>query len=305
MQLNEDFNVYRQEMISVYHHVNDLVVAQEVGRRLYLNIDEFQRVVGLYPEIEVRVVIAQDKKQYELFIEGFPRMFEFSQAFYNPRINTIFIRNIDEMGNMERLHTVVFHEYIHLFINFFWEKIPLWFNEGTAVFFSENISWDRQFIFVRNYIFNRKMNLADVVLTYPDITGEYADHQDVWQYFYTVSALAVRYLYNNHREGFYRFWEYTNSDQRSGELNFEDFNRIFLQSFLLTPGMFYAEFEVYLQKYAITSFFIYIGGLLWGILPFILIIARLKKWFREKKIIRNWGEDKAETDNCFDKKELV
>jgi len=272
------------ENILLFADQKDLQIARNIAFIFDNDIQNFQKKAGAYLDIPVVVFIAPDEKEYQNWTDKSSKIMEFSLAFYNNRNKTIYIKNPKNLKSLAALRRILLHEYIHHFVNHFWKNPPLWFNEGMAVFFSNDLGIDREFNFIKNYIFGNSRSLERMKYHYPKNRIE-------WESFYAKSGLAVKYLYNHRRKEFYRLWDHSFPNR--------NFDSAFLKSFYFTPKDFSAFFEEYSKTHFRAEILLASTGIIWGVLPLILIIGVVRKKIRNRIIKERWEREiavKEETD---------
>ena len=238
--------------------------------------------VGQYPDLVVNIYIAADRQEYHFLTSNDSAILEFSQAFYSSYRDTIYIRNPRDLQKYNSLSKILIHEYIHIFVDHYIEDPPLWFNEGMAVYFSNDLSIDREFNFIINYIMGNSRELREMIHYYPENRIE-------WESFYAKAALAVKYLYQKKRNQFYHFWELATRE--------DNFRSIFVKSFHLTPLDFSQKFEEYSKSHFKMEILLASTGLIWSILPLILILGMIRKTIKNRKIKKQWEREEVLVQN--------
>ena len=271
----ENLDVFSVRNIDIYHHQRDNKIVQQLVDYIHQDIDEFQRAIGFYPDIETKIVVAPDKEFYRNLVSDYAGVIEFSEAFYSGKDGKIYIRNLRDLSQLNRLRTTVLHEYIHHFIDSFYESVPLWFHEGMAVFFSGDLGFDRELTFAKDFLLGNTQPLSEMVNNYPSSRVR-------WGAFYTKSALAMKYLYSRHTEEFYRFWDLAEETS--------NFERAFITAFNMTPKMFSHHFDEHIDKRFKTEILLSFTGILWSMFPLFLIIAWLRKKIIAHNIKKKWDE---------------
>ncbi len=273
------------EYITVLAVERDKQLALNLAEELYHDIERFQQHIGTYQQIPITIVMARDDKDYATMTERGSGIIEFSLAFYDHRDKMIYMKNPRDIRNYNTLRKVLLHEYIHRFIDYHMDNVPLWFHEGMAVFFSEDLSFDRYLNLIVSNILSRTRPLEEMKYRYPKQRME-------WESFYAKSALAIRYLYTNYSHNFFSFWQIAQKES--------DFNAVFVQSFYITPDMFSNMFDEYLTKQFRTEIILASTGLLWVILPLIFLIALVRRSIKNKKIREKWEEDNIDREMDYD-----
>ena len=140
------------ENIILIGNASDIKVLEHVISQFDEAIFGFQKSVGSYLAEPITIKIAADETEYLSWTKGTSRIIEFSQAFYSGKTDTIYLRNPSKMQSLNRLQRIMLHEYIHHFVAKFSADVPLWFNEGMAVYFSGDMGFDREFNFAKNHV---------------------------------------------------------------------------------------------------------------------------------------------------------
>ncbi len=273
-------NIQKQyENIILIGNTSDIQVLEHLISQFDEAIFGFQKSVGSYLSEPITIRIAADETEYQSWTKGTSRIIEFSQAFYSRKTDTIYLRNPSKMQSLNRLQRIMLHEYIHHFVSRFVADVPLWFNEGMAVYFSGDMGFDREFNFARNHILGNTRPLNMMKYSYPR-------NQIEWESFYAKSGLAVKYLYTKKRVEFYRLWDYMSRQQT--------FESAFMKAFLMTTSEFSKFFEEYTKTRFRTEILLASTGMIWSVLPLVLIIGFIRKKIRNKKRIKEW---EIEEDN--------
>ena len=264
------------ENITLSGKQKDIEIIQKVLMQFDADIRNFQRSVGSYLDSKINIKIAADKEEYNTWTKGSGKVIEFSQAFYNRKTNTIFLRHPSELKSLTALKRILLHEYIHHFVGKFWRNPPLWFNEGMAVYFTGDLGFEREMNFARNYVLGNSRSLEMMKYHYPR-------NQIEWESFYAKSGLAVKYLYQKKQE-FYRLWDNSIPD---GE-----FENAFRKSFLMTTRDFSIIFEEYARTHFRAELLLASTGMIWSILPLVLIAGVIRKKIKNRKQLKVWkGEE--------------
>ncbi|MDY6915472.1 MAG: hypothetical protein SVM86_04060 [Candidatus Cloacimonadota bacterium] len=263
--------VYNLHNITVDYSNTKFKYVKQIAADFSNNIFEFHRKLGKYPDLPIKIIIAADEKDYTNYTSSKARIIEFSQAFYRDGI--IYMRNPADLQNFNRIHKIMLHEYIHHFVHHFFRNAPLWFHEGMAVYFSDDMSFDREFIFMRNHFLGTSLSLNEMKYRYPE-------NRSQWQAFYTKSALAVKYLATKERKKFVNFWHLAKPKS-----NFLD---VFTKSFYYSPAEFSDIFEKNSKTRFIYGILITFSSLIWLILPLILLIGWFRKYLHGKKLQKMW-----------------
>ena len=83
MMINIKASEINYEEISIKCPPKNIKFANELGRILYENIETFQKRIGSYPDLPVKIVIAEDNEEYVHFTSKNKGIIQFSEAVYN------------------------------------------------------------------------------------------------------------------------------------------------------------------------------------------------------------------------------
>lgn len=259
--------------IRVYDE-KDEKYAHELKMLFSERMDKFQKRVKHYPDIHVYIRITPNDKFYNDLIKSKAKILQFSQGFTDLRTKEIFLRNPRSIRNLDLYNQLVLHEYIHLFVNYYWQDAPLWFHEGMAVYFSEGITFDKYSNFMRLYAYKPINLIKEYPRTYPD-------NPHFYEAYYFQSAQAVRKLYDDQQEDFEELWDYNN-------LKFDD---AYFKAFNSSWYIYINEFDSDIQKNFLNGIIFLVISLIWSTLPVLIIIGALRKKRINKKLMKDWEKD--------------
>ncbi len=270
---NKNYEKIHYRDIILFAEAKDTLAASHFIIQLDKDVQSFQKSVGSYLDIPVKIVVAPNNNVYEEWTQNHSAIMEHSLGFYNRRSMTIFLKNPKHLKNVSNIRKLLLHEYIHHFVGCFWKDPPLWFNEGMAVYFSGDLGINRELNFAKNYILGNSRKLTQMKKIYPKNMIE-------WESFYAKSGLAVKYLYSKKRNSFHKLW-----DKAGTSKNFES---AFLNSFFMSTRAFSDQFEDYSKTNFRVEILMASTGLIWGVLPLILIAGVIRKKIKNKKTVESW-----------------
>ncbi|HNW99735.1 MAG TPA: hypothetical protein PLE74_00810 [Candidatus Cloacimonadota bacterium] len=239
----------------------DAKYAQFLLKRVDERISNFQEDVGFYPDKALTIVIAPDKKFYDQIAQELGPIGEQSQALFTSGHNVVYIRSPRDGTAFQGIEDTILHEYIHYFVSMSYRDAPLWFHEGMAVYFSGQYNWEMGYTLAKTYMMGSEMPLAEMT--------RYPENRLEWSAFYAKSAMAVRYLSMQHKDQFSRFWHYSEKTH--------SFQTAFYQAFYQTFNGFCAEADDAIKREMIGYMILVISGLIWGLLPIVLIFGYFRK----------------------------
>ncbi len=224
-------------------------------------IDDFQMTIGAYPDFIAKIYLSHDKNDFKNITNSFGGITEYSNAFYDSGSKKIFIKSYFDVDNRNEFYTILLHEYIHAFIDDSLDKVPLWFHEGMAVYFSQQYSTQMALNLGIDYLTNDVKRLDKMENNYPVNSLNLSS-------FYAKSAQAVRFLHKEYPNGLSKMFN------KKG-----NFNIVFTSSFNMTKKMFYQKFEKKFTRGVYLNIIYAIVSVLWMVLPVIILIG----WYRQSK----------------------
>jgi hypothetical protein len=266
------------ENINIYSEQPEF--AEDLAKNLSQDIFDFQKKIGKYPEFPINIYIAADKKQFQKWVGENSGIIEHSQAFYNSKSKAIFARNLSEIRSVSRMRKLLLHEYIHAFVRQYWQKGPLWFNEGLAVYFAGELDINREINFVKEYIMGKSVPLWQMKYNYPK-------QRINVESFYAKSGLAMKYLFNNKRSEFYHLWDRAEEGK--------SFESAFLLSFRYTTRDFSAFFEEYSKTHFRAEMLLASTSIIWGFFPIIFLLVIVIRKIRNRRILIKWEAEEKKT----------
>ncbi len=272
-------SVWPQTDIRQFDQITLIAAEKDMKAGMYLaelltdRIDQFQIKMGLFPEFRYTIHIAANDKEYQRFTGNAGGIIEFSDAFYSRKDQTAYVRNPADLHSLDKTITILMHEYIHAFVFRYFRNAPLWFHEGMAVYFTEGLPYERFLSFIQLYVFGDMPSLNDMTDHYPKNPVE-------WEAFYMKSAYAIDYMLKTNPRQFFRFWD--------SALPVRDFDRSMLVGFQASKERIGARFDEYLRSKVRLEMLVGVSIIIWTLMPFLAIIAWIRKKFVNRKIHREW-----------------
>ena len=261
------FEVYSSNQ-SFSEQVNRILEAGYSKASAYFQIDLRQKV---------QVFVTSDAFEFDRLVG--PNLPDWSIACAIPEQNLIVLKSPDRYHYRKELSEVLYHELTHIFLGKALGNLslPLWMNEGLAVWFSEKWGWGEKILVARAVLTGSVFSLSQI------------DSLDYFraskaQLAYALSFLAVSYLETQYGQG--AFLKLVNNYRAGQNLN---------QAFLSVTGLdylsFQKEFEEMVRKrynwIAIFSDSI----VLWTGLALLFVLLYFVKKVRTKKILQRWERE--------------
>jgi hypothetical protein len=257
----------------------DQKFANELKMLFSEKMDKFQKKIKQFPDIHVYIRITPNDAFYKDLIKSKPKILEFSQGFTDLRTKEIFLKNPRSIRNLDEYNELVLHEYIHLFVNYYWADAPLWFHEGMAVYFSEGISFEKYSNFMRIYTYKPMNLLKEYPTVYPDKTSLY-------EAYYFQAAQAVKNLVDEEPDRFYSLWDKRNMK----------FNDAWFTNFNTSWYVYINNFDSQIQKNFLNGIIFTLISLIWMAIPFLIIIGAIRKKLINKRIMKEWEKTQIEEE---------
>ena len=242
-------------------------------REFAREIVRFQFEMKSFPDIEVNIQIAPDKKTYEAWSAEKNIRVHNNIGFADLRNSQIFIQNPRFIRGTRKIINLLLHEYIHIFIHYHFDDAPLWFHEGLAWFYSENISLNQTFQFMANNAFHKNFLLIKYAYSYPD------NNSDIEPYYFQAAMLA-RMLNDDYKTQLQSLFDFSALNQ--------SFTEAFMNSFYITDVDFLRFFEIELKNFFRLNIYKGLVLMTWMCFPIFLIIAKIKKNHKTRKILAEW-----------------
>ncbi len=270
----------QQNLIATSHFQifsQDKNFGQVVGSILEKSYKSFTDFFGESTAVPVKVYVAESKIEFQELV-GI-ELPEWSLAVAVPKRNVIVIKSPSWHKSGKSLSEVLQHELAHLFLfNYLDDRyLPLWLNEGFAVWQSEKWGWDDRILMAKAVLTGSLLSLTkiDSLNRFPESKAQLG---------YAQSFLGVNYI---------------NSEY--GEENFKKLLALLKNgenldsAFLKTTGSDYAGFEAEYLSYAKKQYnwvTLILGGFpFWTLLALVFIGLYIYKKRRSKKILQKWEKE--------------
>lgn len=254
----------------------DQEFAQRIAERLPSIIAVTNKKVGFYPTGQLKIKIVHSRAKFRQLIESSTHLPEKSLALAIPSLSTIIALNPASMPTKTDYFKVLTHEYLHLLLNKIsgGKHIPLWFNEGFVQYFAGQWSFKREVQFVMSALQGKTLNLNLYSYHYPE-------HNAQVQIFYMQSYFTFKKLITSYSQKKVQNF-------LDGLLEQNDFRTNFITYFGISVQDFLKRTRESIPSHIILSLFYSGFGIIWVIIPVILIIAYIRKKFVAKKIEEEW-----------------
>lgn len=226
---------------------------------------------------EVKVHVAESEEKFKTLVgEKIP---EWTLAVALPSRNTIVIKSPSWHKSGKSINEVLQHELAHLFlVNYIDEQyLPLWINEGFAVWQSEKWGWDDRILIARAVLTGSLLPLARI-----DSLNHFSESKAHLSY--AQSFLGVNYI--NSEYGPENFKKLLSLVKNGENLD---------SALLKTTGSYYADFEAEYLAYVKKRYnwmMLILGDFpFWTLLAIIFVGLYLYKRRRSKKILQKWEKE--------------
>ncbi|MBP9036754.1 MAG: hypothetical protein KBG38_03055 [Candidatus Cloacimonas sp.] len=231
------------------------------------NIDSFQMNIGVYLDLLAPVYLIENNTSYQTLSLGKAKIVEFSDAFYSGSEQRIYVRPLASIQENHR--KVLMHEYIHWYLEQIFEQAPLWFHEGMATHYAQQVGFEQFIYYLEQSFLGKKSDLFRLSYSYPE-------KKEDWSLFYLSSAMAVRYMSEKKPKEWQDFWELAASYKRKKTK--ASFTDCFVRAYRTTLYDFHKEYSQYTKRLSYQYLFWSFNALLAILLPIILFIAwRIRK----------------------------
>lgn len=111
-------------------------------RKVAVKLEQFREVFSrLFPQtnlnspVPIRVIVFKDRRSYQPFMPLYQGQVSEVAGYFQSGSDVHYITLSAALGQ-ESLFDAIFHEYVHALTNDNWSRVPAWFNEGLAEFYS-------------------------------------------------------------------------------------------------------------------------------------------------------------------------
>ena len=272
----------KKEYFTIEYEPSDAKFAKKIAERFPSIIAETNKNVGFYSSDRFKIIIVHSKAKFKEMIESSSRLPEKSLALAIPSQSTMIALNPPSMPAKTDYFKVLTHEYLHLLLSEVKGDIhvPLWFNEGFVQYFAGQWSFTREVEFVMRALQGKSLNLNLYNYRYPD----HNSHVQTFymQSYYTFKKLVTSYSLREVQ----RFLDDL-SEQK-------DFRTYFLSFFGVSVRKFLERARESIPSHIILSVFYSGFGIIWVIIPIILIVAFIRKKYVAKRIEEEWEKMEEE-----------
>ncbi len=201
---------------------------------------------------------------------------DWSVACAIPDQNLIVLKSPDQFHYRKNLDEVLRHELAHIFLGYYTAeyRLPLWMNEGFAVWFSEKWGWGERILVARAV-------LTGSIFSLNQIDSLHFFQESKAQLAYALGFLAVSHLEAEYGEGAFR-----------RVLDHYSQTRDWNQAFLAVTGLNYAGFENEFEQMARKRYnwvtILVDSPLLWTGLALLFVLLYFVKRRRARKILKRW-----------------
>ena len=120
------------------------------------------------PEVPVHIVVAQSESEFKKMTDN--QIPDWGLAAAQPQTGTLYFKSPLLTGSNQKLRKVVIHELCHAMLGYALHgfSAPRWFDEGLALYHSEELGLESKMILGRSLLMNQTIALRDIdqVLTF-------------------------------------------------------------------------------------------------------------------------------------------
>lgn len=250
---------------------------KKIGLILEKSYANFVNFFGDSLKTKVQVQVAESKEKFQALVGE--RIPEWTLAVALPRRNAIVIKSPGWHKSGKSINEVLQHELSHLFLVSYMDEqyLPLWINEGFAVWKSEKWGWDDRILLARAVLTGSLLSLAKI-----DSLNHFSESKA--HLGYAQSFLGVSYINSEYGEENFKELLFLLKNEES--LN---------SAFLKTTGSTYPDFETeylsYLKKKYNWAALLLGDFPFWTVLAIIFVGLYLYKRRRSKKILQRWEKE--------------
>ncbi len=269
-----EYSSFRRGAINYHYEISDSIYIKQLSLETEKEVANLELFFGFPLQNNLNIYYAHSNDKFiELTGDRLPD-WSGGVAFTQRRI---IVLKPPTYSNKQKIFETVIHELVHIFIADFMEEntIPLWINEGLAVYFSKkSINLQDGLILSNAIVSNSIISLYEIdsLLKMNSASAALA---------YLEAYSAVEYLINNTGDK-----EFINI--LFGFKKYQDINLVFTNNL----GYDLEEFEYHWYKHLENRFkwmvILNFDNILWFLLVLIVIIAFILVKIKNRKKIRKW-----------------
>jgi hypothetical protein len=262
----------------------------DLSKALDGKIGDLQMQFGVYPDAKVPIYIVYGEDEYRSLSEDSASIVEFSEAFYNSKEGAIFARSKDQVSDNHL--KIMVHEYIHWYIEELFIQAPLWFHEGMATYFSQQLGYERYLIYLKESLIQPQSDLFRMSYRYPE-------NREDWPHFYLSSAMATHYMQDRFPAQWQSFWNQVAANNKAGKRSI--FSQTFAQSYQTSLWDFHTSFGSYSKRQGYLYLFVALNTVVFAFLPFVMFAIARKRRRRMQGLPDLPLEDEADDEESADR----
>jgi len=260
--------VYQSSRFEIQAEAAHKDFAKGIAKPLEVRLADLHRQIGIYPTQSAQFIIVRSKADYQKLTQGKEGIIQQSRAFYLSSTRHIYLRGPEQVT--DNYLKILIHEYMHWYVDYIFGSAPLWFHEGMAVEYAQQMSYERYYHFLRSRFIGSHFHLNEMYYTYPKSAN-------AWDLFYSTSAIAIRYMKQGKHDAWQRFWNNAADNYRHAISNPHADPRSFSNSLYVAYGLsanaFAEDFGRYAKHLSYQYIFMAINALVLALLPLVLIIG--------------------------------
>jgi len=263
---------------------DDQQIAGKLSQQFEKIIWSVNREIGFYDIVGIKVLLCHSYKEFKDLKELAGKLPDQSVAFANPRKKSITLQNPKNMPAKSDYYQILKHEYCHILLRQISSgaTIPLWFEEGFAQYFAKQWNFTKEVKFVTSALTGNTLDLNRYKYHYPL-------YNDRIEMFYLQSYYDFKFLIN--KFSFLSFQKFLEKMHRSG-----NFTSSFYQIYGKSITQFLEQAKKSIKSHVILSVFYSGFGLIWTVIPFLLLIAYIRKKIKMRGIRKEWEEEQIPED---------
>jgi hypothetical protein len=176
-----EWRVIDRDGLTLHHQLSDSESTKRFLDELVLQREVVRKKLGHIPPIPITVYLTPSQSDFDALTQG--RLPHWSAAVAMPVSRTIVLK----VGNFERRTQIIQHELSHVLLHGAVGRVPVWFNEGVAMWVSHEWRLQHTASVLYAILSGGLIPLSDIdsVLQFSSVKADLA---------YTESLLAVLYI---------------------------------------------------------------------------------------------------------------
>lgn len=279
IRISLDADIILTKYFSLQYEAKDEKNAQNIAERFDKIIWSVNREIGFYNISGIKVLLCSSNDEFTDLMTLSGKLPDQTVAFAVPKFKTITLKNPKDMPAKSDYYKILKHEYCHILLHHIapQSRIPLWFDEGFAQYFAKQWNFTKEVEFLMDALQGNTLNLSKYNYHYPKYKNKVG--MFYLQSYYNFKKLIADYDFVK----FQKFLEMLNQTEK--------FSISFYRIYGCTVQQFLEKVQNSIKPHLILALFYSGFGFIWTLIPFLLLIAFIRKQIKKRRVEKRWSEE--------------